>query len=79
MRNLVRRPRWAFVAVLFLLALGSLRADEFNWPQWRGPSGDGHSAEKGLPLEWDAKAIAWRTPLRGSGQSTRSSGASGSS
>src|SRR5207248_1468919 len=36
----------------------------------RGPSGDGHSAERGLPLEWDAKAIAWRTPLRGSGQST---------
>jgi outer membrane protein assembly factor BamB len=71
MRNLVRRPRWAFVAVLFLLApWARSRADEFNWPQWRGPSGDGHSAEKGLPLEWDARAIAWRTPLRGRGQST---------
>ncbi len=23
-----------------------------NWPQWRGPKNDGHSAEKNLPTEW---------------------------
>ena len=29
--------------------MSSARAD--NWPQWRGPGGDGTSREKDLPLE----------------------------
>ena len=37
-----------------------------NWPQFRGPTGQGHSSETGLPLKWNASEnIAWRTALPG--------------
>jgi outer membrane protein assembly factor BamB len=42
-----------------------------NWPQWRGPSGLGVSAESGLPATWSAdENIAWRVGLRGLGSSS---------
>lgn len=35
-----------------------------NWPQWRGPGGQGISTEARLPTEWTAtKNIAWKTEL----------------
>jgi outer membrane protein assembly factor BamB len=44
-----------------LLQLG-LRAD--NWPQWRGPSMNGLSAERNLPIKWThTDNIAWKLPL----------------
>jgi len=37
-----------------------------NWPQFRGPTGQGHSSETGLPLKWTTtENIAWRTELPG--------------
>ena len=42
-----------------------------NWPQWRGPDGQGVSADKGLPVEWShAKNVKWKTPLSGRGHSS---------
>jgi outer membrane protein assembly factor BamB len=41
-----------------------------DWPNWRGPTGDGHAQESGLPVRWDVKSIAWKTPLPGKGQSS---------
>ena len=42
-----------------------------NWPQWRGPKGDGQSAEKGLPTEWGPdKNVVWKLPMPGHGSST---------
>jgi outer membrane protein assembly factor BamB len=42
-----------------------------NWPQFRGPGGQGHSAERGLPLTWsETENIAWKTPLPGLGWSS---------
>jgi outer membrane protein assembly factor BamB len=42
-----------------------------NWPQWRGPGGQGVSTEGALPLEWTpARNIAWKTELPGSGLSS---------
>lgn len=42
-----------------------------NWPQWRGPSGQGTSAEKNLPAEWSAtKNIKWKTAIAGRGHSS---------
>jgi outer membrane protein assembly factor BamB len=42
-----------------------------DWPQWRGPSADGVSEEKGLPLEWGPELnILWKSPLPGLGTST---------
>ncbi len=48
----MRRASAVLLAVL-LLAAGTARAGD--WPCWRGPTGQGHRDEKGLPLEWAAK------------------------
>jgi len=37
-----------------------------NWPQFRGPNGQGISSEKGLPLRWSAtENVVWKTALAG--------------
>jgi outer membrane protein assembly factor BamB len=39
-----------------------------NWPGWRGPTSQGHSTEKDLPIVWDAKTgknILWKAMLHG--------------
>jgi outer membrane protein assembly factor BamB len=42
-----------------------------NWPQWRGPDGQGVSTEKNLPTEWsDTKNVLWKAPLPGLGFSS---------
>lgn len=42
-----------------------------DWPQFRGPTGQGISTETGLPLEWGAeRGVAWRTPIPGKGWSS---------
>ncbi len=42
-----------------------------NWPQWRGPRNDGHSAEKNIPTEWSVdKNIVWKCKLPGMGTGT---------
>ncbi|MBI3875410.1 MAG: PQQ-binding-like beta-propeller repeat protein [Verrucomicrobia bacterium] len=35
-----------------------------NWPGWRGPRGDGTSAEKNVPVKWSGtENVLWKTPL----------------
>lgn len=47
---------------VFLLSVLPLHADD--WPAFRGPTGDGISAEKTAPTSWGPqKGIAWRVPL----------------
>lgn len=42
-----------------------------DWPQWRGPRGNGVSSETGLPLTWsDEENVAWKVQLGGAGVST---------
>src|SRR5262245_2160152 len=42
-----------------------------NWPQWRGPEGQGISKETGLPTEWSAtKNVKWRATIEGRGHSS---------
>jgi outer membrane protein assembly factor BamB len=42
-----------------------------NWPEFRGPTGQGHSAETKLPQMWDSKTnVAWSVELPGKGWST---------
>ena len=54
----------AYLFALFLLIANAVNAQ--NWPQFRGPNGQGHSAETGLPLKWSAtENIAWKTELPG--------------
>ncbi len=56
---------------LFLIAATATLAPADNWPQWRGPKNDGHSAEKGVPTEWSGdKNVLWKFPMPGIGAST---------
>jgi outer membrane protein assembly factor BamB len=61
-------------AVWFLLLAGFVlagRAAADNWPQWRGPDGDGVSTETNLPTEWSSTTnVAWKLPLPGMGGGT---------
>ena len=57
------------LVVLFFFVAGLIRAE--NWPGWRGPSGDGISAGKGIPTKWSSKEnIAWRIAVPGEGHSS---------
>ena len=48
--------------ILILFTLSSIRAE--NWPQWRGPAGNGTSSEKNLPIKWGAtQNITWKGPM----------------
>src|SRR6476661_9365618 len=57
-------------AMLLLLGtMSSARAD--NWPAWRGPTGQGHCAEKDVPLKWsDKENVKWKIKLDDQGNST---------
>jgi poly(3-hydroxybutyrate) depolymerase len=42
-----------------------------NWPEFRGPGGDGHSNSGGLPLRWsEAENVAWKTAVHDAGWSS---------
>lgn len=42
-----------------------------QWPQFRGPEGQGHSRESGLPVEWsETRNVAWKVPVPGRGWSS---------
>jgi outer membrane protein assembly factor BamB len=54
---------------LWLLLATSLPAA--NWPAWRGPTGDGHSPEKNVPLTWSAtENVRWKIALPEPGDSS---------
>ncbi len=42
-----------------------------RWPDWRGPTHQGHSDAVGLPLQWsETKNVVWKTPIHDLGYST---------
>jgi outer membrane protein assembly factor BamB len=56
------------IILLLLLSLPSMGQD---WPEFRGPSGQGHSAERGLPLTWsESKNVKWKVAVPGKGWSS---------
>lgn len=58
-----------FVAAFTFNAIHTSLAS--NWPQWRGPAGQGISNEKNLPETWAPdKNIKWKTPIAGKGHSS---------
>ena len=51
-------------------AFDFVRADD-EWPQFRGPGGQGHSDVAGLPLTWsETEHIKWKTEIPGAGHSS---------
>ena len=58
-------------AAALLGLVATLAAPTANWPQWRGPNGDGISPETNVPVTWSAtQNIVWRTPVPGEGHSS---------
>jgi outer membrane protein assembly factor BamB len=55
-----------WVAVGYTLSISSVWGD---WPQWRGPNRDGHSADTGLLKKWpdDGPKLLWTTKEIGKG------------
>ena len=42
-----------------------------QWPQFRGPTGQGHATEQGLPLDWsESRHVVWKVPVPGRGWSS---------
>ena len=42
-----------------------------DWPEFRGPGGQGHSTERVVPTEWsETKNVAWKTAVPGLGWSS---------
>lgn len=65
------KPLWFILIVLVSICGNELRAD--NWPQFRGPSGLGLSAETRLPESWgdpDGSNVVWKSPLVGEGHAS---------
>ncbi|HYP53213.1 MAG TPA: PQQ-binding-like beta-propeller repeat protein, partial [Pyrinomonadaceae bacterium] len=61
--------RLTTAALLSVLSATTSRAED--WPQYRGPRGQGVSAERGLPVKWGAgSGVQWKTPLPGPGHSS---------
>lgn len=57
--------------LLFLCTLLASPAFAADWPQFRGPTGDGHYTGPKLPTEWGTdKNVAWKTPIPGKGWSS---------
>jgi outer membrane protein assembly factor BamB len=59
------------IALVLLLVSARVAARAEDWPQFRGPTGQGHSSERGLPIEWgDSRNVLWKTPVPGRGWSS---------
>ncbi|HEY2837900.1 MAG TPA: PQQ-binding-like beta-propeller repeat protein [Pirellulales bacterium] len=61
---------FSIFSLAIALCLGN-QAAAADWPQFRGPDGQGHSTERGLPTEWsETENVAWKTPIDGLGWSS---------
>jgi outer membrane protein assembly factor BamB len=63
--------RKALLLLLFALAALAVAVSAEDWPQFRGPTGQGQSTDRGVPLEWsESRNVIWKTRLPGLGWSS---------
>src|SRR5438105_4838759 len=61
--------RLCSLATLLALPLSPVRAED--WPEFRGPTGQGHVRQGDLPVEWGVnKNVVWKQPIPGQGWSS---------
>jgi outer membrane protein assembly factor BamB len=60
------------IFILTLLIVNSISVTQAqNWPNWRGPNGDGTSIETNFPTKWDSITnVVWKSPVPGIGHSS---------
>jgi outer membrane protein assembly factor BamB len=66
-------PAWRVLAAFSCLGATSawLSAGETEWPQFRGPTGQGISEAVNVPLKWNAtEGVAWKVEIPGRGWSS---------
>jgi outer membrane protein assembly factor BamB len=64
-------PRAASLLAVIVCAGRAEAGPSYNWPQWRGPEGQGVSAETDLPSQWSGtENVAWKTAIPGRGHSS---------
>lgn len=62
----LRSPMKQVVQTLVAFLCWSALLYAENWPQFRGPTGQGLSAETNLPLKWSAEEnVVWKMPIPG--------------
>jgi len=67
----MKRDLLTFLLAGLLATSGAEAAVAENWPQFRGPQGDGHARVEGLPLKWsETENVRWKTPIHDSGWSS---------
>jgi outer membrane protein assembly factor BamB len=60
----------ALAAILLALSF-ALALDAADWPEFRGPTGQGHAEATNLPVEWSTtKNVAWKQAIPGLGWSS---------
>lgn len=75
---LLHHPYRRLAAALLLLTSTATADDaavpesaEYNWPQWRGPLGNGVAPNADPPVEWsETNNVRWKVALPGRGHST---------
>jgi outer membrane protein assembly factor BamB len=64
-------PRLLALCLLVFFVANAVQASD--WPQFRGPAGDGHADATNLPTTWNETTnIAWKTAIPGKGWSSPS-------
>jgi outer membrane protein assembly factor BamB len=59
------------VVLLVVAGLVTFVGPAQDWPDFRGPDGQGHSAARGVALEWgESRNVTWKSAVSGSGWST---------
>lgn len=65
------RIRLHVIACLLALVAARVVIAAADWPEFRGPTGQGLSEAKNVPVGWDeSKNVAWKVPLKGKGWSS---------
>ena len=63
------QPTFVTLTCGLLLATSAFAAP--HWPEFRGPTGQGHSDSKTLPVQWSAtQNVAWKQAIPGRGWSS---------
>lgn len=63
--------RRSFIVSLLLASHFAVTLRAENWPQWRGPDGQGHASATGLPLNWgESSNVVWKAAIPGRGWSS---------
>lgn len=65
-----RHLRTALCVTLISLLLPAVLQAE-DWPEFRGPTGQGHSSARGLPIRWSTtESVKWKQAIPGKGWSS---------